>query len=558
MDTRAKELIRQGDQLFSTRAPLLSLWQEIADNFYPQRADFTLMRNIGQDFGGNLTTSYPILAHRELSGMISSLLRPASEDWFHLTIAREDKLTNSGRSWLEWASSVMRRAMYDQTAQFIRATKESDHDFTAFGQAVISTRLNRNRNGLIYKNFHLRDVVWCEGDDGIVDTVHRKWKPTARDLIRLFGTKQGQYGKMGVHAKVIEAAEKDPYCKINCRHVIIPSDYYDTGSAPDPRGKWRTPFVSVYVDLDNEHILEEVGLNYMEYTVPRWQTVSGSQYAYSPCTVAALPDARLIQAMTLVLLEAGEKATNPPIIATADVVRSDINIMAGGVTWVDRDYDERIGEAMRPMLQDTSGIPLGMELRADIKAQISEAFYLNKISLPPMGKDMTAFEVSQRIQEYIRNALPLFEPMENDYNGSVCDNTFQVLMDGGAFGAALDMPQELRGQDVRFKFESPLHEAADKQKGQRFLETKAMLAEAIAMDNGVGAMLDVKAAIRDVLEGIGTPAKWMLSEGDMAAKEAALQEQAETMQMLQMMQAGGEVAATAGKASRDLAEAGVL
>jgi hypothetical protein len=45
------------------------------------------------------------------------------------------------------------------------------------------------------------------------------------------------------------------------------------------------------------------------YRIPRWQTVSGSQYSYSPATVAALPDARLIQAMTFTLLEAGEKAT---------------------------------------------------------------------------------------------------------------------------------------------------------------------------------------------------------------------------------------------------------
>jgi hypothetical protein len=50
------------------------------------------------------------------------------------------------------------------------------------------------------------------------------------------------------------------------------------------------------------------------YVIPRWQTVSGSQYAYSPATVAALPDARLIQAMTLTFFEAGEKATNPPMV----------------------------------------------------------------------------------------------------------------------------------------------------------------------------------------------------------------------------------------------------
>ena len=66
MDSRAKELIAQGDNLFTKKQPLLSLWQEINDNFYPERADYTLTRTLGMSFADNLVTSYPILARREL------------------------------------------------------------------------------------------------------------------------------------------------------------------------------------------------------------------------------------------------------------------------------------------------------------------------------------------------------------------------------------------------------------------------------------------------------------------------------------------------------------
>ena len=62
----------------------------------------------------------------------------------------------------------------------------------------------------------------------------------------------------------------------------------------------------VYLDVANNHIMREHGTFSHGITLPRLQTVSGSQYAYSPCTVAGLPDARLLQAMTLTLLEAGE------------------------------------------------------------------------------------------------------------------------------------------------------------------------------------------------------------------------------------------------------------
>ncbi len=38
-------------------------------------------------------------------------------------------------------------------AQFVRATKEGDHDFAAFGQAVIYVDRNRAGDTLLYRNY---------------------------------------------------------------------------------------------------------------------------------------------------------------------------------------------------------------------------------------------------------------------------------------------------------------------------------------------------------------------------------------------------------------------
>lgn len=549
MDSRAKELVKQGGHLFQRRAPLLSLWQEMNDNFYPERADYTLTRSLGDDFASHLLTSYPLLARRELGSLISSMLRPNDKDWFNMSIARDDKIDNEGKVWLESATKLMRRAMYDRVAQFIRATKEADNDFVTIGQAIISGELNLDKNSLLYRCWHPRDVVWCEGGDGAIDQVHRKWKATAKEAAGALGA-QNLHQKMRDHLDL--SAGKDPYTVGAIHHVVIPSDEYDTGSGPNGK-RWKTKYVSIYVDVDNEHIIKETGSNHLIYVIPRWQTVSGSQYAYSPCTVAALPDARLIQAMTLVLLEAGEKAVNPPMIATNEVVRQDINIMAGGVTWVEKDYDERLGESLRPISQDMSGIPLGFDLRNDIKETIKEAFYLNKISLPPpSNKEMTAFEIGQRVTEYVRNALPLFEPMEQDYNGAICEHTFQILWDAGAFGSGFDLPQSLRGQDVTFKFESPLHDTVEKQKGTTFLQAKAMLREAAELDPRAGAMIDGVKALRDVLHGNGTPSDWLRSEQDMDAQANQMAEQAAAQQQMVAMDAGAGVAEKLGKAAKSV------
>ncbi|KKL56019.1 hypothetical protein LCGC14_2249620, partial [marine sediment metagenome] len=51
------DLIDIGNKLHSDRGTLLSLWQSIANNFYPERADFTYRRNLGSEFASNLFSS---------------------------------------------------------------------------------------------------------------------------------------------------------------------------------------------------------------------------------------------------------------------------------------------------------------------------------------------------------------------------------------------------------------------------------------------------------------------------------------------------------------------
>jgi hypothetical protein len=534
MNTDVKQLIDWGDKLFTDRQSLTSLWQEIADNFYVERADFTVTRTVGTDFAEHLLTSYPLLARRDLGNSFSSILRPSAKEWFQQT-AEGVENDHEAKAWLEWATKVQRRAMYDVRSQFVRATKEGDHDYAAFGQCAISVELNRNADGLLYRCWHLRDAVWCENQDGEIDQFHLKWKPTVLELSKMFP------GRLSQGAQ--QQLQKDPYCRITCRRIVVPSDMY--------RGEkgFRTPFVSVIVDVDNMHVMEEVGQRTFPYVVPRWQTVSGSQYAYSPATVCALPDARLIQDMTRVLLEAGEKATNPPMLAVQEAIRGDVSIYAGGITWVDREYDERLGEVLRPLSQDKTGIPLGLDMRNDVRATIMEAFYLNKLSLPMMAGNMTATEVSQRVQEYIRQALPLFEPMEQDYNGALCERTFDLLLYSGAYGPLDSIPRGLSRKDVRFRFESPLSEAADRQKGQTFLEAAGLLAQAAAIDPGAPAILDAKETMRDVLRGIGVPTKWTRSPEmvrDMEEQQAAA---AMAQQQMAMLGQGAQIAKTAAEAA---------
>jgi hypothetical protein len=320
----------------------------------------------------------------------------------------------------------------------------------------------------------------------------------------------------------------------------MPTEQYQDLPGAKPM---RTPFVSLYIDIDHHHELECTGSWTKIYTIPRWQTVSGSQYAYSPAATAALPDARLLQAVSLTLLEAGEKATNPPMIAVQEAIRGDVSVYAGGITWVSQEYDERLGEVLRALNQDKTGLAFGLDTQQDLRGQLADAWFLSKLNLPPTGgPDMTAYEVGQRVQEYIRNTLPLFEPMENDYNGSLCEDTFELILRNSP-EVAQSVPESIRGADIMFSFESPLHDAVEKVKIGAFMEAQQILATAIQLDPAAANIVDGPKATRDVL-GVTIPAAWMRSQEDADKITAAQAEAAAAQQQLQTMQQGADVAAT--------------
>jgi len=449
-----EDLLKHSNQLFSKQYSMKSLYQTLADNFFPQRADFTVNRNIGTELADRLVDSYPVLMRRDLGNSFGAMLRDG-QDWFDIGTREESGY--DGRAWLEDKKHTLQRLMYDRQSGFVRTTNQGDHDFATFGQCVISIEPNKDRTGLLFRNWHLRDCAWDDDENGQVGQVHRKWTPTAYMLKKIFGEDK-------IHSTVKTMCEKTSMATVKVRHIVIPADMY--GKSEFERFK----NVSLFIDVANKHIIEEVGINYPYYVVPRFQTISGSAYAYSPATVVGLPNARTLQAMTHTLLEAGERMARPPLAAT-----------------------QRVGDAMRD----------------GIMGILNSAFYLDKLNLPDIGRDMTAYEVAERMKQFRREALPLFAPLESDYNGQVCEAAFTIALEFGMFGSVADIPTGLQGKDTEFKFNSPLRAQEDEQRAQQFQQTASLLGQAAEFDPGVINNFNFDESFRDAVMATGAPTKWL-------------------------------------------------
>lgn len=513
MKMKIEDVVGLGKSLFDKRIPLLSMWQSIADNFYPIRGDFTLKSVLGREFASHLSTTTPVLAHRDLSSSISSILR--RDQWFDLQT--DDEVDTEGKRWMAWARERQYKLMYMRNTGFVRATKEGDGDFAAFGQCAISVEKNRFSDGLQYRCHHLRDIVWSENHSGECDTFFRKSEISHKDVIKMFGDKaHNDVKKLGTDGKTA-------YEEMQVWHIIMPAEVYDDSIQSHE-------YVSLFVDPKRMQLMEELPYSNKYYILPRFQTISGSQYAYSPAAIAALPEARTIQSMSSTLLEAGERFVNPPLVATKGAIRGDVNVYPSGITWVDQKYDEKLGEVLRPLTQDRSGFPIGFEMKQEVRELINEAFYLNKLTLPNTA-NMTAYEVEKRMQEFVRMSLPLFQPLEDEYNGQLCELTFDLLMDMNLLGSVDDIPDSLKGRRIDYKFKSPISEAAEKSKGAIFNQNAEMLLAAAQIDPSSLNVFNTSTALRDALEGVGAAPTWLRDEEE----TQALIEQQKMMEQAQQL-----------------------
>jgi len=552
-DSRALELIDLGDKLFSEKKQYDGLCQEIAFELCPDLADFTTELVLGQDFGAGRMDSYPEQMSRELTNQMAAMLRPNDRPWFKCTTLDEtiDAVEENAR-YLEYVTKTIRQGLYDPRSKFIRATKQADRFYVNFGQAVISVEeAPGNRDHLFFRSYHNKNCAWLENDLSEIDNLHRKEQITARAMMMKFRADK-------LDPKVKEMAEKKPGQKLPMRVVVMPAEEYDlTGpeGKEGKRGSRKLPFVVVYIDVENRRVIREGGLPSFNYVVPRWMLFGETQYAFSPAAMIALPDSRMAQMMSQIILEAGEKSIEPPMVAKQQVVIGEPNIQAGGISWVDLEHDASLKDALDAIRLEPD-MKTAFAMRQDLREMLTKAFFVDKLKLPEAGKDMTAYEVGRRLEEHVRNLLPLVEPMQVEYNTRLLDKAYTTLMNmrkfrtDGANGTP-PMPQALASADVTWTFQSPIEQAQDQILVEYFKGSLEL--EQLGMQAGATApCVNVDKAMKDAIRGMGTPASWRKTDQEMQADAAKIAQQKQMQGIMGAIGQGADVAKKAGDAGQSL------
>lgn len=545
---RAKGVRERARRAFTKRSNFETLWQVQAEIFYPERADFTTEWSDGAERYEGLATSEPQMLRRDLANTMGAMLRPRGRPWFAASVDDIDlESDHEAKQWLQRATNVQRKIVYDSEAFYTRAMAVSDADYVTFGNSVVMHTYRSDETGMLFKCIHLRDAAWTRNQDLQVDKMYIKMRITLRNVIRLFGKEN-----LPVSWKRMTEQKDCDYQQLmtiyQCTAPLEPG-MYDSREIR-LRGATHSSLYVAECDDQDGGALGEGFFRDFPFTVREWSSVSDEDYARSPATSVGLADSRTLNIAQESLLTAIETAVRPPKYARPGALLGDVNLGADEITWVDDDWDERDGPPIKNL--ETGDPRFGTDFVERQSERIARAFFQDLITIP--DREMTAYEVSERMEMYIREAAPIFEPMEAE-SAHMMDSVFTRAMWKGAFGEVdfdadgflmIDgMPDQLADREVEFEFETPLSQALKKQKAIKAdqLIVRAQSIVSTQVPQAVEALDHVNwdSVVRDAVDA-DSPAEWLKNPDDVERIRAERAEEMARQQAIeQAKEIGGEM-----------------
>ena len=523
-DPRASALMKRYQTLQTNRSHWESHWQELGDYVCPRKADITKKRTGGDKRTELIFDGTAIHAAELMSASLHGMLTNAATPWFDLRY-ENDELNgdDEAKEWLEGATDVMYQHL--ARSNFQEQIHELYSDLATFGTGVIFIENDEN-DGFRFSTRHIAECYVSENEQGRVDTVFRKYKTTARAAVR-------QFGEQEVTQRIAKLNSDDPYAEIELLHIVMPREERNRRK----KNAVNKPFASIYLDPAEKMIIGESGYDEFPYCVPRFLKASFEiGYGRSPA-MTALPDTKMVNKMSEVVIRASQLQIHPPLMVPDDGFMLPVRTTPGGLNF----YRSGTRDRIEP-LNIGANNPLG-EMQLEQRRQaIRAAFYVDQLILGT-GPQMTATEVVQRTEEKMRLLGPVLGRLQAELLQPLIGRCFAILSRQKAFAAA---PPMLRAGNIDIEYVSPLAKAQRTGDIQGILQMIEFLMPLMQLDQGVADYLDMDGLAKHIIKVTGTPAAVVRGEGEVAGirenRAAAMQAEQELMAAQQVASAAGDAA----------------
>ncbi|SVA86191.1 uncharacterized protein METZ01_LOCUS139045, partial [marine metagenome] len=419
-------------------------WDDLTRVLLPRRQGFMTTTQDGDQRVEDIYDGTPMQGARSLANTVGAMIRPEGQD---LTTIRteNDELEQLGevQDWLGRSTEQLNEAIRDPRARFRQATGEVDLDLVVLGTGILYLGMGLTQDHLLFQSVHLKDGYPLFSDEGIPVGLYRTKKMYLWQAELMFGLENLSRESQ---EKILNKKQDE---KVECLYSVQKRKNPKTNSVFSK----DMPYEELWMEVQAKHIVREKGFHEFPFVIPRWDTSSGEDYGRSPGMIA-LPDSNTLQSMGETILVAGQRVADPPLMAPNDGAFSEVNTFPGGMSYYDVETASQVGGNPFFPLISGANLPVTRDMQTDIRNQVAAAFFKNILNLPQSGPQMTATEVIQRKDEFIREVGPVFGRFETDYNHPIAERSFKIMLRTDAFG---EIPPPLQGQNVKFEFDLPVN-----------------------------------------------------------------------------------------------------
>lgn len=518
----AVDLLKEFDKEVGDRTNWDSHWQEIAERIWPNQSNLFQSRNQSQTQGEKRTEyvfdSTASIGLTRFASIFDSMLTPQNQRW-HRAQPSDDGLMKdrATRLWFDQLNSLLFKVRYSPRGNFASQNQMNFKMLGAYGSGCVFTddlRLpNGKKDGIRYRTMHLSGVYFKENHQGIVDTVYRYYKQTARQAYQEWGDNLPGSIKTAYHA--------NSNAEFWFLHCVKPRRDYDP-QRQDAKGK---EWASYYVSRAEAMMLDEGGYDSFPYSIGRHEQAPGEVYGRSPA-MDVLPAIKTLNEMKKAMLKQGHRALDPILLAYDDGVADSFSFRPGAINSGGVSQDGRALVQALPIGQ----LQAGKENMDDERAVVNDAFLITLFQILTEAPQMTATEVMERTREKGILLAPTMGRQQSEYLGPLIEREIDILMKQGKLPPLPPALIEAKGE-YRIEYESPMARAAKAEEVTGLMRT-VETAISVATQTQNPEPLDHfnwDVIVPKVCDIQGVPVEWRNSEEAIAAirqgRQQALQQQ---------------------------------
>lgn len=519
MSDDANSLIREFESLWTKQANFRTLWNTTAQFVMPAWDNFIGEFAEGVNRNTRIFDSTGIIANERFAAAMEAMLTPRSQIWHKIRASDESLDDNPAvQRWCDEVNKILFAARYHPEANFASQTDECYMSLGAFGNNLLFIDELVGRC-LRYRSVPLSELVWALNHQGAVDTIHRKFKYTAKQAAQ-------HWGEDKLPQAVRNMLTKDKFEESEFLHCLRPNHEYSPMSYGDKGKKYE----SWYLHLGTESIIARGCFRTFPCAVGRYRVAPRESYGRGPA-ITCLPDIRTANEMVKTELRVGQKAADPPILLAEESVLSNFNQRPGANNYGMMTSD---GKPLAMPFESKANFEVSKEMLEGTRQVVRDTFLNTLFQILVQNPNMTATEALLRAQEKGELIAPAMGRQQSEFLGPMIHRELDILQEAGQLPPP---PMEIlrSGKGIRIEYTSPLARALRAEEGSSIMNTVQDMGVMAQLDPSVRQIMDLHEALREMAEIRGCPAKILRSEEEV---DQLMQHQAD-----QANQAGAVAAA---------------